>query len=167
MRQNAVSRRTVVVGAIMGLAAAGLTGCRGAQWYPSDITPDEYVLRGAIAQKERVIARYRATIAAGGEPPDLLRLLRTLLANHERHLDALRERLPADSAPEDDAATAGPTPDPVPETALSVAALRVAETTAAGARGRQLADVTEASLAQLLASVGACEAGHAQLLAQV
>ncbi|RCV48331.1 hypothetical protein [Marinitenerispora sediminis] len=170
MRQNAVSRRTVVVGAIMGLAAVGLAGCRGAQWYPSDISPDEYVLRGVITQKERLVARYQATIAAGEGPTDLLR---TLLADHERHLTALRERLPAGAepdgaaAPEPSGSPADPVPDPVPETALSVAALRVAESTAAGARGRQLGEVSEASLAQLLASVGACEAGHALLLAQV
>ncbi|ASU86137.1 hypothetical protein CDO52_09635 [Nocardiopsis gilva YIM 90087] len=155
------------MGAIAGLATIGLSACQGRRWYPSEISPDEYVLRAVITEKERMIARYEATVAAGEGPVDLLR---RVLDDHKSHLAALRERLPSPDErggkPEESVSSPSPTPDPVAETAVSVASLRVAESSAAGARGRQSADVSDAGLAQLIASIGACELGHAHLLSR-
>ncbi|MFC3999427.1 hypothetical protein ACFOVU_26180 [Nocardiopsis sediminis] len=161
---GAVSRRTVVVGVIAGLAAAGLSGCQGA-WYPSEISPDEYVLRGVITDKTRMIARYEATIAAGEGP---VGLLERLLADHRAHLDALRGRMPdhGGQEPEEPEYSPGPSPEPVPDEPVSVAGLRVAEQSAAGSRILQTARIGESGLAQLIASVGACEAGHVHQLAE-
>ncbi|GAA3758848.1 ferritin-like domain-containing protein [Salinactinospora qingdaonensis] len=159
-----VSRRAAIVGALAGLTSVGLSGCQNTQWYPSEITPDEYILRSVIADKQRAIASYRATLSADQGPTETLR---TLLSNHERHLRALRQRLPADAAsPETSASAATPSAaaDPTPEGPLSVAALRVLEETAAGARPTQVTEIADRSLAQLVAGVGACEAGHAHLL---
>ncbi|MDA0567839.1 hypothetical protein LG943_26465 [Streptomonospora sp. S1-112] len=162
---GAVTRRTVVVGALAGVAATALAGCQGPRWYPSDISPDEYVLRSVITEKERMIARYEATVAAGDGPMDLLE---RLLDDHRAHVEALRVRLPEEPGrtPEDSAPSPGPSPEPVPETPLGVGELRVAEQSAAESRGRQVERLTDSGLAQLLAAVGACEAGHTRLLAE-
>ncbi|GAA2008341.1 hypothetical protein GCM10009799_40010 [Nocardiopsis rhodophaea] len=164
---GAVSRRTVVIGAIAGLATIGLSACQGRRWYPSEISPDEFVLRAVITEKERMIARYEATVDAGEGPVDLLR---RFLGDHKSHLSALRERLPTQDErggrPGMSVTSPSPTPGPVARTAVSVAALHVAETSAAGARGRQSAKVADGGLAQLIASIGACELGHAHLLAE-
>ncbi|GAA3765067.1 hypothetical protein HDA32_001257 [Spinactinospora alkalitolerans] len=167
MRHDPVSRRTVIAGAIAGLAAVGLSGCQGARWYPSEISPDEYLLRGAIAEKERIVARYRATISAGRGPVELLE---RLVGDHERHLGALRDRLPEREEEPRGGATGAPEAGGAPETApepdapVPVPALRVAEEAAAASRARQMTEVADSGLAQLFASVGACEAGHAHLL---
>jgi hypothetical protein len=162
---GSVSRRTFVAGAAAAFAAAALGGCQGPRWYPSEISPDEYVLRGAIAEKERMIARYEATVAAGEGPSDLLE---RLLGDHRTHLEALRSRLPDDAGDEPRAAedSPGPSPEPVPGDPVPTEGLRVAEDGAAGARVRQAGRVADPSLAQLLAAIGASEAGHAHQLAE-
>ncbi|PSL01055.1 hypothetical protein CLV63_101534 [Murinocardiopsis flavida] len=162
---SGVSRRALLAGGAAAVSAAVLAGCQGAGWYPAEISPDEYVLRGAITEKQRLIARYEAAIEGGDAPGDLLA---KLLGHHEEHLKALRDRLPEDSGGRDPAptSTTGPSPEPVSDDPLSVAALQVAEETAAGMRGRDAAKVADRSLAQLLVSVGACEVGHAHLLSQ-
>ncbi|MDA8371727.1 MAG: hypothetical protein M0026_17935 [Nocardiopsaceae bacterium] len=163
---GAVSRRTFVVGAITGLGAVALSGCQGRGWYPSGISPDEYVLRGVITEKKRMIARYEAAVAAGDGPVELLE---RLLADHRRHLAALRDRLPdhGGDAPEP-AAERSPEPSPAPVSGgeVSVSGLRVAEESAAGSRGPQLSRILDPGLAQLIAAVGACETGHAHLLSE-
>ncbi|MBB6172910.1 hypothetical protein HNR23_002970 [Nocardiopsis mwathae] len=164
---GAVSRRTVVIGAVVGLVGLGLAGCQGPRWYPGEVGPDEYVLRAVITEKERMIARYEAAVSAGSGPADLLQ---RLLDDHRGHLDALRERLPdsdgEDARPGEPAASPSPAPAPVPREGVAADALRVAEWGAADARVRQAAKVSDSGLAQLIASVGACELGHAHLLAE-
>ncbi|MUL42099.1 hypothetical protein FZ103_13080 [Streptomonospora sp. PA3] len=147
------------------MAAAALSGCRGPRWYPSEISPDEYVLRSAITEKERMIARYEASIAAGEGP---IGLLERLLGHHRDHVAALRERLPERPGrePEASPSPSGPSPAPVGDDPVPAADLQVAEQSAAASRARQLARLSDSGLAQLIASIGACETGHARLLAE-
>ncbi|MFW5416872.1 hypothetical protein J0910_09640 [Nocardiopsis sp. CNT-189] len=167
---TAVTRRAALLGALAAAAAAGAAGC-GVRWYPSEVGQDERILRGAVAAKERLIARYRAAVGAGEGPAELLE---SFLAHHEEHLAALRDRLPEDSAAEEGAEDAerggdggpSPSPEPVPEEPPSTADLQSLEEAAAVGRARECAQVLEPALAQLLASVGACEIGHAHLLAE-
>lgn len=160
-----VSRRTVL-GATAAVGAVGLAGCGGTEWYPSDVTPDVYVLRAVVREKERMIARYEAAVAEGTGPVELLE---RFLEHHLSHLDALLESLPED-APSPSAEPSGgpssPEEAPVAETAPGTAALRVLEAAATGARLDQAGAVTDSALAQLISAIGACEAGHAHLLAQ-
>lgn len=88
-----VSRRTVL-GATAAVGAVGLAGCGGTEWYPSDVTPDVYVLRAVVREKERMIARYEAAVAEGTGPVELLE---RFLEHHLSHLDALLESLPEDT----------------------------------------------------------------------
>ncbi|GAB3204791.1 hypothetical protein ACQEU5_03215 [Marinactinospora thermotolerans] len=163
MRPESVGRRTVIAGALAGLAAITLGGCQGARWYPSSVSPDEYLLRRVVSEKETMVARYRAAISAGTGPGGLLE---RLLADHEEHLAELRSRLPQRSAEENEENEVTASSAPVSEDeATDPAVLRVAEEAAAAARARQAAGLADSSLAQLLSSVGACEAGHAHLLA--
>jgi len=163
---GALSRRTVVVGALAGVAAAALSGCQGPRWYPSEISPDEYVLRSAITGKERMIARYEATLADWDGPADLLE---RLVGHHREHVAALRKRLPERPGRQPEGGpdpTSAPSPAPVPDEPVTVAGLEVAEDSAAASRSRQLARLSDPGLAQLIASIGACEAGHARLLSE-
>lgn len=156
-----VSRRAVL-GVTAALTAGLAAGCGGNEWYPSEMTPDEYVLRALIREKERMVARYEASVAEGSGPQELLE---RFLEHHLAHLDALAEALPEDAAtaPSDEAS--GPRADPVPETALDAAGLRVLEAAATSARLDQAGTVADPGLAQLISAIGACEAGHAHLLA--
>ncbi|WP_017571501.1 ferritin-like domain-containing protein [Nocardiopsis halotolerans] len=156
-----VSRRTVL-GATAAVGAVGLAGCGGGDWYPSDVTPEVHVLRAVIREKERMVARYEAAISEGVGPRDLLE---RFLEHHLAHMDALLESLPEDVPP---VASASPsaTEEPPPDTAPGTAGLRVLEAAATSARLDQAGAVTEPGLAQLISSIGACEAGHAHLLAE-
>ncbi|WP_047871399.1 hypothetical protein [Nocardiopsis sp. RV163] len=162
---GSVSRRTVL-GATAAVGAAGLAGCGGTEWYPSDVTPDVYVLRAVVGEKERMVARYEAAVAGETGPAELLE---RFLEHHLSHLDALLDSLPED-APSPSAGPSGepssPEEAPVPETAPDTAALRVLEAAATGARLDQASAVTDSALAQLISAIGACEAGHAHLLAR-
>ncbi|TDQ52140.1 ferritin-like domain-containing protein [Actinorugispora endophytica] len=157
MRHDALNRRTVLGGALAAAAALGLGGCRGADWYPSEISPDEYLLRSAIAEKQRLIARYAALLDNGrSTDPELHEAFRS---HHERHLAVLRERLPEHGGGEP-SPSASPEARPDPDER----GLRVAEEAAAANRLRQLGEAADPALAQLFAGIGACEAGHAHSL---
>src|SRR5690606_8663378 len=100
----------------------GLSGCRGSDWYPSEVTPDEYLLRSVIAEKERLVARYTATLNSGtADDPGLYEELR---GHHERHLAVLRDRLPERDGPEPEVSALPETPPPA---ATDRAGLRMAE----------------------------------------
>ncbi|GLU46446.1 hypothetical protein [Nocardiopsis ansamitocini] len=159
MRQDAVSRRTVFAGALV--ATLGACGCQGTRWYPHEISPDEHLLRSAIAEEETLIARYQALIRSLDE--DETGFLGDCLKRHERHRAALVERLP------ESAETVLPTepsrgPGPEAEPDEDVTRIGVAEQAASTNRMRQLTEVFDPALAQLLASIGACEASHAYLI---
>lgn len=164
-----VSRRTVVGAAIAGVTIAGLTGCGGTDWYPSDVTPDEYVLRSLIREKERMVVRYERALAESDGPVELWE---RLLENHMAHLDALVDALPegAEVSPEPEEGASEPVPaseDPTLAEPLDLAALRALEGAAASTRPDRIATVTDPGLAQLISAIGACEAGHAHLLDNV
>lgn len=161
-----VSRRTVMGAAIAGVAVAGLTGCGGTDWYPSDVTPDEYVLRSLIREKERMVVRYERALAESDGPVELWE---RLLENHVAHMNALIDALPegTEVSPEPEEGEPEPVPvseDPTLTEPLSLAALRTLESSAASTRPDRAATVTDPGLAQLISAIGACEAGHAHLL---
>ncbi|WP_247666121.1 hypothetical protein [Nocardiopsis sp. SBT366] len=155
-----------VTGAVVG--TVGVSGCAGADWYPFDVTPDVAVLRSLIREKERAIVRHEAALAHGTGPAELLE---RLLEDHLTHLDALLDALPEGVAAHDDTGgdEAEP-PAPVGEAALEAvpdaAGLRALAAAATSARLDQAAAVTDPGLAQLVSGIGACEAGHAHLLAR-
>jgi hypothetical protein len=145
-----------------GVLALGLTGC-------DDKTPEELkpgpevaVLLAAIAGEEQMIVLYQGVVAAH---PGLSARITGPLQHHQEHLAQLRRHyLPGTGS----TATASPTPTlpPIPVPAdggTAVTALRAAERQAAAARIKDVAQVPP-DLAQLFASIGACEAGHAQAL---
>ncbi|OOC55181.1 MULTISPECIES: ferritin-like domain-containing protein [Nocardiopsis] len=163
-----VSRRTVL-GATAAVGAGVLAGCGGTEWYPSDVTPNEYVLRSVIREKKRMVARYEAAVAEGSGPPELLG---RFLEHHLSHLDALLEALPEGSAPTPPVEGAGASPsapeeDPALDAVPGAGGLGVLEAAATSARLDQAGAVTDQGLAQLISAIGACEAGHAHLLAEV
>ena len=160
MRHHAPSRRAVLAGGALAAAVMGLSGCRGSDWYPSEVTPDEYLLRSVIAEKERLVARYTATLNSGtADDPGLYEELR---GHHERHLAVLRTGFRNGTAQN---RRSPPSLRRLPA-ATDRAGLRMAEEGAVANRLRQLSEVTDPALAQLLASVGACEAGHVHLLSE-
>jgi len=131
--------------------------------------PDVTVLRAAIAAKEQMIAMYEAARAAH---PTLSGRLDPLISDSAAHLAELRQRLiePARAAEGTTAERttgipggASPSPPAPGNRTAALAALRSAERAAAAAHVRQLRAVAP-SLAQLLASIAACEATHVAAL---
>ncbi|MFI6574258.1 hypothetical protein ACIBFB_00550 [Nocardiopsis sp. NPDC050513] len=156
MGLNGVSRRTVLGAAVV----LGLTGCGRTEWYPSDVTPEEFTLRALIREKDRTVARYETALAEGAGPEDLLR---PILERHLAHRDSLVEALPEDSSPASAAPDEGG-PEALPSEVLDLAELTALESAAAGARVDRALAVADPGLAQLISGIGACEAGHAYLL---
>jgi len=179
------SRRSVLLAA----AASSLAACTGddetpAPNPPAPPEPDE-LLRAEVADAERdLVALYEATAATH---PALAAQVRPFTARHRRHLDAVEASgpvatPPAATAPGSAAAspasspgvqgaspagTSPPAPSPpaVPDgPADALAALRTAERTAAGARVTECVRAQDGTLAELLASIAACEAAHDVLL---
>ncbi|MGI5269885.1 ferritin-like domain-containing protein [Nonomuraea sp. CA-218870] len=162
MRQPHLSRRALLAAG----AAAALAGC-SAPPDPKPVrdTPEQALARTLIADKERTIALYSALVDAGGD--DQLAARR---AHHQAHLAELRRRYPglrasgspapATSAASSGTPTATPAATPTATPAMTPSRLRVLERQAAARRPGQLAGVAPA-LAQLVASIGACEVLHA------
>ncbi|MQY02857.1 hypothetical protein [Actinomadura macrotermitis] len=161
-----VPRRPVLGAALLGAGALALPllgGCRAAAARPAGDRAELRVLAGAIAAEQDLIALYEAV--RGAHAP-LARRLDPALAHHREHLAVLRRHyLPGTGhRAYEGGEIPPPRGRPAPATAAqALAALRRAESGAAAAR---VADVTTAGpgLAQLLASIGACEAGHAAAL---
>jgi hypothetical protein len=156
-----VTRRSVLAASLAAplLAAAGCGG-------PAAATPpirrpsDVEILREAITAKKNLIGAYTAVLASH---PDLGGQLEPLLADNRAHLAELQRRL-IEPSRQAQTGTAGPSRQPSPPPApadrnAALTALRSAERTAAGTHVAQLRTVTP-SLAQLLASIAACEATH-------
>ncbi|HEX6473164.1 MAG TPA: hypothetical protein VF069_29000 [Streptosporangiaceae bacterium] len=158
--------RRVLIGAATAAALAGCSRKRPEQLPPR---PDLAVLLAAIANEERLIALYES---ARTRHPELGRHLDPLLAHHRAHLTVLRRHYvpgtnggPAPSGPTASPA-GGPTPAVPRGRRRTVTALRSAESHAAAARTADLTKVS-AGMAQLFASIGACEAGHAAWLTRL
>ncbi|GAA3811165.1 hypothetical protein GCM10022226_34550 [Sphaerisporangium flaviroseum] len=167
MRQRALTRRAVLRGTAAGAVAAAVAGCSPTET-PPPVAPkppdrETVLLTKVIADKEQMVALYRQ---AGHAEARLAAVLRPFQQRHEAHLAELRRRLPSGPPP----TTASPAPSapassPPTVAKVSVGRLRDLERRAAATRPRQIGDVSPA-LAQLLASIGACEAAHATALAR-
>ncbi|MGS2641497.1 hypothetical protein [Streptosporangium sp. LJ11] len=158
---RSVSRRALLRGGALGVAAVTVTGCAAEERVPPAAAPPDpetLLLRELIAGKERTVALYASAASARLEP---------FRQRHEAHLAELRRRLPP--APAATSATPAPTPSPSGSAAQgggpSVRTLRDLERRAAALRTRQIEGVSP-PLAQLLASIGACEAAHAVALSR-
>ncbi|GAA2447478.1 hypothetical protein GCM10010191_75890 [Actinomadura vinacea] len=152
-------------GALLGVPVLG--GCGGeGEGAGAAARAEAPILVDAIAAEQDLIALYEASRRAHAA---LSRHIDPMLAHHREHLAVLRRHYVPGSG--DRAGEGGTVPQPKrPEApggeAQALAALRRAESRAAAARA---AEVIRAGpgLAQLLASIGACEAGHAAALAEV
>ncbi|MFI7451148.1 ferritin-like domain-containing protein [Nonomuraea sp. NPDC049714] len=174
MRQPHLSRRAVLAGGAVIVALAGCSAPGDVPAPPPRDSPEEALARTLIAEKAKTVALYDTLIAKGGD-----RLV-PFRDRHESHLAELRRRFPkvaagpaASGAPTAAASptigpTAGPTAGPATSPTasrgtsgkVSVARLRSLERKAAALRPSQLSGISP-SLAQLVASIGACEAMHA------
>ncbi|MER6575091.1 hypothetical protein [Nonomuraea sp. NPDC001023] len=165
MRPRHLSRRAVLAGGAAALTACSASGPAGPAT-PAPDSPETVLLRQVVADKERTVALYSALIAGGADSLEPFR------ARHQAHLAELRKYLPAGpppvsspavsspavSSPASPGASPGATPSQSPRPTLS--RLRDVERRAAAQRPRQLAGLSP-GVAQLLASIGACEAVHA------
>ncbi|MEV0403670.1 hypothetical protein [Actinoallomurus sp. NPDC050550] len=151
--------------AMLGGSAAALTAMAGCtsvgQAAAPPPGPDVTVLTAAIQSEASLIALYEAVLGAHRTLADRLKPLHD---HHTQHLAVLQRHY----VPGTKTGTATPAPRetvtaPDSESG-AIAALRTAERKAAAARAD---DVRRAgpALSQLLACIGACEAGHAQALA--
>ncbi len=138
---------------------------------------DVVVLQAAISAEEALISLY-VTATATATAKEGSKLLASLLAQHRQHLARLRAASvlppgPATASPSV-TASAGATASPGATASAGggtdgkgagvVARLRAAERASAAAGLRRLATV-DPSLAQLLASIAACDATHVAALA--
>jgi hypothetical protein len=152
------------------LAAAG---CRSSEVFAGPdplagrprLSPDVITLQAVIAAEQDLINLYLAAIyrGSGSASQDL----KSLLAQHEQHLTRLQARLvlPSSASPAARAsagAPAGPSASTAPAR-VTVARLRAAEHASATALVQRLATV-EPALAQLFASIAACDATHVTVL---
>ncbi|WP_146103487.1 hypothetical protein [Nonomuraea solani] len=150
MRPRHLSRRTLLAGGAAALTACSASGPAEPPARATD-SPETLLLKELIAEKERTIALY-ASLIDGGKGK-----LVPFRDRHQAHLNELRKHVtltPAPSSPK-------PSPSVTPKASLS--RLREVERKAAARRPRQLAAVSP-GLAQLIASIGACEAAHALAL---
>lgn len=148
VRQPQLSRRALLAG---GAAVAALAACSTPEPEPVRDTPEEALARVLIADKEQTIALYSALISGGDDD------LAAHRDRHQAHLAELRRRYPR--------LLTTPTPSPTVSASPTAAAkvsrarMRALERRAAARRPGQTAGVAPA-LAQLVASIGACEALH-------
>ncbi|ETK35746.1 hypothetical protein [Microbispora sp. ATCC PTA-5024] len=166
-----VTRRALLgTAAAAGLAASGCSSRPATPPPPARPDPQAVLLASLIRGKEQLVALYQRAELAGGAAARL----EPFRQRHVAHLTALRTMLPRSAAssphtssapaasPASPGASAAASPDSSPDSspdAVPVAALRDAERRAAAGRAAQMAGASPA-LAQLLASIGACEAVH-------
>jgi hypothetical protein len=153
--------RRAVLGGSAAVLASTVGGCTAVG--PADVPPagPEVTLLDKVIQGEAaLIALYDAVMAAHA---GLAGRLRPLRDHHAQHLSVLRRHY----VPGSTTGTATPAPRPTAtapsSSGAALAALRSAERRAAAARADDVRRVSP-GLAQLLAGIGACEAGHAQVL---
>jgi hypothetical protein len=144
-----------------GLIVSGCTSRSAEPARPRPKDPQVVLLTSLIGAKEQMIALYdRGALAKA----DLATALEPFRQRHAAHLAAFKKLLPPG-----DGVSPSPSPAPTASTAsspVSLARLRDAERRAAAGRPAQMANASPA-LAQLLASVGACEAVHAMALGRL
>ncbi|MCF6470076.1 hypothetical protein FAF44_16975 [Nonomuraea sp. MG754425] len=154
MRARQLSRRALLAGGAAALTACSTSGPPRPA-VPAPDSPETVLLKALIAEKERTIALYSSAVAKGSEK------LAPFRDRHQAHLTELRKYVPkaATTAP-----TSGtPAPSPSASGKPSLSRLRELERKAAAQRPRQL-DGVSPGVAQLIASIGACEAAHAVAL---
>ncbi|GAA3162230.1 hypothetical protein GCM10010466_61480 [Planomonospora alba] len=156
---RSLTRRALLRSGALGAAAAAVAGCAAQEREPAapePPDPETVLLRQLIADKERTVAMY-ASLSSGKLAP--------FRERHEAHLAELRRRLPAGPSPAASGSGASPSPPatPAPGAKATLRGLRELERKAAASRPGQTAGVSPA-LAQLIASIGACEAAHALAL---
>ncbi|MEW2358298.1 hypothetical protein [Spirillospora sp. NPDC029432] len=160
---TALPRRALLgAGAALGLPLVGGCGGAGRDAGTAAARAELTVLVGAIAAEQDLIALYEAV--RGAHAP-LAARIDPALAHHREHLAVLKRHYrPGSGDRADEAAIPAPRAQRAPAgRARALAALRQAEERAAAARAAEAGKV-EPGLAQLLASIGACEAGHAAAL---
>ncbi|MEV4554933.1 hypothetical protein [Nonomuraea wenchangensis] len=158
MRPRHLSRRGLLAGGAAALAACSASGPAQPS-APAPDSPETVLVKQLIAEKERTIALYSALIADGGE-----RLV-PFRDRHQAHVNELRKHVTGSGTPAT-GATGSPAPSgsPVPSGSAepdkpSLSRLRELERKAAALRPKQLAGLSP-GMAQLIASIGACEAAH-------
>ncbi len=163
------TRRVILAGASCAVLLGGLlAGCKGIAALGPLPKPgaDVRTLDDAIGAEEAMVARYRAAAGALSGNTALSATVQRLLGEHQQHLQALRSRLLLPRR----LATASPRPTPTPTlpagAANVLADLKAAETAASARLMGELLHVPPA-LAQLMASIAASEASHAEVLGQV
>jgi hypothetical protein len=159
LRSMTPTRRAMLGGTAAVLATA--TGCtRAGRADAPPAGPEVLLLEGVIQNEARLIALYDAVIAAH---QGLSGRLAPLRDHHVQHLAVLERHYVPGSA----SGTTTPAPRPVvtapPGEASALSAIRSAERKAATAHADEVRRVSP-GLSQLLAAIGACEAGHAQEL---
>jgi hypothetical protein len=159
------TRRSLLGGVVLGGTLLAVAGCADPSAPAEPPDAELATLHTAIATEAALIQVYDAARKA---QPGLARRLRGPLHHHQSHLARLNSRI-ADASP---SASASPSPSASASTAKPrlprggaavLRALRAAERAASDERTRQLARVSP-SLAQLLASIAACEYGHVAAL---
>jgi hypothetical protein len=166
-------RRVLLASAAALPALLGTAGCRSSDVFtgpdplagPPRLAPDVITLQAVIAAEHTMIQLYQAAIG-GDRAAARARGLEPLLAEHQQHLTRLRARLivPAGASPSP-GGSASPSPGAagsVPR-GVTIARLRAAERTSAADLVRRLGTV-EPALAQLFASIAACDATHVAAL---
>jgi hypothetical protein len=163
---SGATRRAVLGGtaAMLGgtVMPAVLTGCTRARRAQAPAPgPELLLLTGVMQSEAALLALYDAVMAAH---QGLAARLRPLRDHHAQHLAVLRRHY-VPGTDEGGATPAPPTTATAPAgEARALAALRTAERRAAAARADEVRRASP-GLAQLLAAIGACEAGHAEELA--
>ncbi|MFG1968198.1 hypothetical protein ACGFJC_02690 [Nonomuraea fuscirosea] len=151
MRPVQLSRRALLAGGAAALTACSASGPdRPAA--PAPDSPETVMLKGLIAEKERTIALYSSLISGGADK------LVPFRDRHQAHLDELRRHVTVPSPPVAAPGSAAPSPT-AKARKPSLARLRELERKAAAGRARALGGLSP-GVAQLVASIGACEAAH-------
>lgn len=154
-RAPAMTRRLLLGGAAAGLVV-GVTGCSaGSIPLISAPDPDDEVRRGVAESERLLIAAYDSAIAAA---PALAGRLQGLRDQHQAHLTAVSTGLDPATLPST-SASGSPT-----AAATGIRNLRRLEAAAAKQRIDACAAATATDLAELLARIGASEAGHVAAL---
>lgn len=157
MGGQGLTRRSLLGGTVLGGSLVLAAGCADPDGPKEPPDAELATLRTAIATETALIALYDAARKAA---PGLARRLRPPLHHHQSHLARLKSRV-AEASP-----SPSPTPTPTPKpprlpagSAAVLNELRKAERAASEQLTGQLARVSP-SLAQLLASIAACEYAH-------